>query len=145
VIVHDFDVIRVTRSPNEADTILIVDPNAVLPLTIAMQSLESVARRHPKIANVGGGMQHEKLAVGSLQHSLAPVCCDYYKNELFMTNLRANHAVYGLTLAFDTAGRIVPTPETCRDVFVALLDHRLQSPFSSNIYDVPDTTPVAAG
>jgi hypothetical protein len=50
--------------------------------------------------------------------------------------------MYGLTLVFDAAGCIVPTSETCRDVFIALLDHRLQSPFSSNIYDVPDTTPV---
>lgn len=68
MIVHDFDIVRVTRSPNEADAVLIVDPNAVLPLAIATQSLESVAGRHPKIANVSGGMQHEKLAVGSLQH-----------------------------------------------------------------------------
>ncbi len=60
-----------------------------------------------------------------------------------MINLRAQYQAYGLNLQFDVNGRIVPTPETCKDIFVALLDHRLKSGFSSNIYDVTDTTTVA--
>jgi hypothetical protein len=67
----------------------------------------------------------------------------HYKNDAFMENLRNRHAEFGLTLNFDAEGRIVPTPETCRDIIIALLDHRLASAFSATIYDVPDATPIA--
>lgn len=67
----------------------------------------------------------------------------HYRNGEFMSNLRKRHAEFGLKLQFDAAGKIVPTPETCRDIFVALLDHRLASGFSANVYDVPDATRIA--
>lgn len=60
-----------------------------------------------------------------------------------MINLRGRYAEFGLNLLFDATGRIVPTADTCRDIIVALLDHRLESGFSKNIYDVPDARPVA--
>ena len=60
-----------------------------------------------------------------------------------MQNLRAQCAAMGLTIAFDDAGRIVPTAETCRDIFQALLDHRLDSRLSMRIYDVQNTEAVA--
>jgi hypothetical protein len=66
VIVHDLYVVRVAVSPNEADAVLVVDPNAVLSLAISPQLLESITGRDPEIANVGGGVQYEKLAVGAL-------------------------------------------------------------------------------
>jgi hypothetical protein len=67
----------------------------------------------------------------------------HYKNAGFMTNLRRDHARYGLRIEFDANGRIVPTPETCGDIFRALLDHRLTSPFSQNLYNVDDASTVA--
>ena len=66
----------------------------------------------------------------------------HYKNPEFMTNLRMRHADYQLNIEFDGDGRIVATPETCRDIFQALLDHRLASGFSQNVYDVPDVKRV---
>lgn len=66
----------------------------------------------------------------------------HYRNAGFMTNLRQHHATYGLTIQFDGTGRITPTPETCRDIFQALLDHRLSSAFSQIVYDVPDAVAV---
>jgi hypothetical protein len=46
VIVDDFNVPRLTVSPNEANPPLIIDPNAVLALAIPMQNLEAIARWH---------------------------------------------------------------------------------------------------
>jgi hypothetical protein len=67
----------------------------------------------------------------------------HYKDVGFMQNLRNHCAAMNLQIAFDGAGRIVPTPETCRDIFQALLDHRLDSRLSNQLYDVQSTEPVA--
>lgn len=64
----------------------------------------------------------------------------HYKNETFMANLRANAQKYKLSIRFDSEGKIIPTAENCRDIMQALLDHRLMSGFSNNIYDVQDTS-----
>lgn len=66
----------------------------------------------------------------------------HYKNAAFMSKLRIHHAAHGLTLTFDANGLIIPTAETCGDIITALLDHRLASAFSENVYDVPDATRV---
>lgn len=66
----------------------------------------------------------------------------FYTDPIFMENLRNRHKEYGLNIEFDDQGRIIPTEETCRDIIAALLDHRLSSAFSGNIYDVPDATKV---
>jgi hypothetical protein len=66
----------------------------------------------------------------------------HYKDPDFMKRLQTKHKTYGLVLNFDDAGAIVPSPETCRDIITALLDHRLASAFSENIYDVPDATRI---
>ncbi len=67
----------------------------------------------------------------------------HYKNPDFMRNLRDRYRQFGLNLTFDGEGRIVPSAESCRDIFQALLDHRLTSLFSNTIYDVPDAAPVS--
>lgn len=66
----------------------------------------------------------------------------HYKDPDFMRNLREQHDIYRLNIDFDAKGKIVATPETCRDIFQALLDHRLTSGFSENVYDVADVKPV---
>lgn len=67
----------------------------------------------------------------------------FYKNKSFMDNLRRNYKKFNLDIAFDKDGRFVPTPQNCREIISALLDHRLISGFSGNIYDVQDATPVS--
>jgi len=66
----------------------------------------------------------------------------HYKDPGFIRNLRARYAEFRLNIVFDAEGRIVATPETCRDIVQALLDHRLVSGFSENVYDVPDVKTV---
>ena len=66
----------------------------------------------------------------------------HYKEPRFMRNLRARCEQFRLNIEFDAEGKIVATPETCRDIVQALLDHRLVSGFSENIYDVQDVKRV---
>jgi hypothetical protein len=67
----------------------------------------------------------------------------HYRDAEFMARLRQHHAEYGFAIQFADDGRIIATPETCPEIVTALLDHRLASGFSTRIYDVPSTRPVA--
>lgn len=89
----------------------------------------------PLVAFVGNNKLHLRRACAIREKA-------HYKNGAFMDRLRQNHQQFGLVLIFDAQGRIEPTDETCADIIRAFLDHRLMSPFSQNIYDVPDTTVV---
>lgn len=66
----------------------------------------------------------------------------HYKNQAFMRRLRREYTKYSLHLEFDRRGRLIASEDTCGDIIRALLDHRLLSPFSANLYDVPDATIV---
>jgi len=66
----------------------------------------------------------------------------HYKDAGFMTRLRSDGVKYALNINFDSQGKIVPTAETCRDIFQALLDHRLTSGFSLANFDVQDTQSI---
>ncbi len=66
----------------------------------------------------------------------------HYKDPGFMQNLRQHCTAYGLQINFDPTGRIAPCADTCRDIFRALLDHRVTSPFSNMIYNVEDVAQV---
>lgn len=66
----------------------------------------------------------------------------HYRDEAFMKRLREQCASMSLNIVFDDNGRIVPTPESCRDIFQALLDHRLDSRLSNRLYDVQSTEPI---
>ena len=66
----------------------------------------------------------------------------HYKDVAFMTRLRARYTEFRLNIQFDNNGQILSTEETCKDIFQALLDHRLSSAFSETIYDVPDAQAV---
>ncbi len=67
----------------------------------------------------------------------------HYRDVNFMQRLRDSYANFGFQINFDKNGLIVPTPDTCAEIITALLDHRLSSAFSENIYDVQNTTTVA--
>ena len=70
-----------------------------------------------------------------LRRALAIQEKGHYKDAGFMASLRGTYAQFGLNISFDSAGKIVPCEATCRDIFQALLDHRLKS-HHTNIYDV---------
>lgn len=67
----------------------------------------------------------------------------HYKDPTFMKNLRERAGELGFNIAFDDDGKILITEATCAEIITALLDHRLRSAFSEQIYDVPSTTQIA--
>jgi hypothetical protein len=49
VVVSYFNICGITVIPNEADSPLIVDPDTVLPFSIAFQHLQPIRRWYPQI------------------------------------------------------------------------------------------------
>jgi hypothetical protein len=49
MIIDDFDVMRLVAAPDEADPPLVVNPDAVLPGSTTLQSLEAVTGRNAKV------------------------------------------------------------------------------------------------
>ncbi|MEG3115407.1 DUF4868 domain-containing protein [Salinicola sp. 4072] len=66
----------------------------------------------------------------------------YYRNSDFIKSLIANKDRLKLNISVDGNNRIVVTEDACRDIFQALLDHRLISHFQENVYDVQHTVDV---
>lgn len=90
----------------------------------------------PLIAYVGDNKMQLRRASAIRQKG-------HYRNPDFMASLRAVYEQFSLDINFDDAGKIVPSPDTCKDIFQALLDHRLMSHFSHRVYDVQNTADVA--
>src|SRR5579875_2379512 len=65
VIVNDLDVFWARIGPVEADSPLLVYPDAVLASTVSGQLLQPVTRRDPEVRQDFGGVEHGQLAPGS--------------------------------------------------------------------------------
>jgi hypothetical protein len=64
VVVDDFDAIRVTLLPFEADSPLIIDPNAILSLAITVQPLQLVSWRAAQVIKRFRCIQQQKFSQG---------------------------------------------------------------------------------
>ena len=64
MVVDDLDIFWTTRSPGERDAELIVDPDAVLSVSITLQSLEPVCRRNCQETDVIDRVQLLQLPPG---------------------------------------------------------------------------------
>jgi hypothetical protein len=62
VIVHDLNFVSIPLAPNEAKTPLVVNPNAVLSLSAAMQSFQAISGGRCQIAQFRGAVQLPELA-----------------------------------------------------------------------------------
>jgi hypothetical protein len=62
MIVRDLDIVGVALGPSEANTPLIVDPNAHLPCAVSFQSFESITRRVAQVLNRGCGIELPEFA-----------------------------------------------------------------------------------
>jgi hypothetical protein len=66
-----------------------------------------------------------------------------FQRPNFLQNLQRVSIARGWNLNFDPAtNQIVPCSQTAKTVLQVLLDHRLMSEVTDNIYDVPDAIPV---
>jgi hypothetical protein len=68
VVIHDLYIMGVAAPPSETDPPLVVDPDAVLPLPISPQPLESVPGRDPQVVQPLGGIKHPELPQGHPLH-----------------------------------------------------------------------------
>jgi hypothetical protein len=64
VVIDDFHVVDVTFDPSEADTPLIVDPDAVLAFAVALERLKTIGWRNSQIIKGEGIAEHTQLAPG---------------------------------------------------------------------------------
>ena len=62
MIVDDFDLMSGTFEPDEADSPLAVDANAVLPLAVAPKRFQTISRWRSKIAELRCRFQHPQLS-----------------------------------------------------------------------------------
>jgi hypothetical protein len=68
---------------------------------------------------------------------------EIYTSPNFITNLMAVNRTRGWGINFDAeSGTIIPCAETTSIILQVLLDHRLMSEITENIYDVPDAVQV---
>ena len=62
MVINDLHILSVMAGPSEADSPLIIDPDAVLPLPVAPQSLQSIAGRNAQVIEAGGDFELTQLA-----------------------------------------------------------------------------------
>jgi hypothetical protein len=72
VIIHNLNVVGVAVPPPKADTPPIVNPDAVLPGTVARQLLELVAGRDSQVIQRFGRVENEKFSQGRVLEISGP-------------------------------------------------------------------------
>ena len=72
MVVHDIDLKGVPVLPAKADSPLVVDPDAVLPASIAAEFLQPVAERHAKIVQILGAVELHSRNPASRLRKLTP-------------------------------------------------------------------------
>jgi hypothetical protein len=65
MIIDDFDVLRARIGPSETDPELVVDPDAVLSIPVALKSFQTISRRDAKVVQSPCDLQLPKLAPGN--------------------------------------------------------------------------------
>jgi hypothetical protein len=72
VVVHDLDVVRITFTPQKADTPLIVDADTVLAIPVTVQR-QPITRRRRQVAQFRCAVQLPQLSSGDLLDGLKPL------------------------------------------------------------------------
>lgn len=65
MIICDLDTIGISIDPDKAHSPLVVDPDAMLTLTVAFQRFETIGGRHPQIFQSARVVEHTQLAPGN--------------------------------------------------------------------------------
>ncbi len=72
MVVNNLHVVGIPIAPDKADTPLIVDADAVLSFSVALEGLQMIARRRGQVAEFGGNIQLAQLALGHALESSKP-------------------------------------------------------------------------
>jgi len=98
VIIHDLDIVCVPLEPNEAETPLVVDPNAVLSLSVAVQGFQTIAGRRHQVSQFGRAVQLAQLpACNMLDRLKTSAWQPMVKSLGFRGTERLNHKSYYMT------------------------------------------------
>lgn len=66
VVIHNFDIMRMSVLPSETHAVLIVDPHAILSRPVAFQPLQLVRGRRRKVPQFLGAIYLDQTAQGNL-------------------------------------------------------------------------------
>ena len=72
MVIHNLNVICVPVTPMKADSPLIVDANAVLPLSVSMQRFKAVSGRPSQVPQLGSYIQLAKLSLSDALDAAKP-------------------------------------------------------------------------
>src|SRR5262245_10305751 len=64
MVIDDFHIVRFTALPAEAHAVLLVDADAMLPLAIAAELLQTISRRAAQVFQRLPGVQEQQLSQG---------------------------------------------------------------------------------
>jgi len=109
MIVHDLNFVSVTLPPHEAETPLVVNADAILPLPVAMQRFQAIARRSCQVAQFGGTVQLPELSSGDAFDSLkAAARLPTVKSPGLGAAERLDHDLIVFRLAFNVKQETIP-------------------------------------
>jgi hypothetical protein len=96
------DVVRFLPIPLEDETVLLVDANGAFAFQLALKPLESVARRHAKVALICGGINDVQLSCQSrldcVGYALVDSAIDEEILEPGITKAADHFAFFAITL-----------------------------------------------
>jgi hypothetical protein len=94
VVVHDLNFVSIPLAPNEAKTPLVVNPNAILSFSVAVQYFQAISGRRCQIAQFRGAIQLPKLAPRDALDSLkAAARLPTVKSPSFRAAERLDHGL----------------------------------------------------
>jgi hypothetical protein len=102
MIVDDLNVVGVPLAPDEAEPPLVVDSDAALSLSVAVQCLQAISRRRNKVPQFRGAVQLPKLPPRDMLDGLkTPARKPMVKSPGFGRAERLNHGMIVLRIAFN--------------------------------------------
>jgi hypothetical protein len=68
VVVRDFDIVCIAVFPRKTDSVLIVNPDGVLPAPVTVETFQVVPGRHSQILEITYSVQLVQLPTGNRPH-----------------------------------------------------------------------------
>lgn len=111
MIVHNLHVVGVSIPPDEADAVLVIDPDAVLPAAVTRQRLQAIARKRRKIAKFSGRVELLQFSPRHASNLLQAAAESAAEQSLgFGVFERPDHAIsrYNATRYTSSGARTIP-------------------------------------
>lgn len=97
MIVHNLHIVGISIAPDEADAVLIVDPDAVLATAVTSKRLQAVSRERCEIAQLGGCVELLECPLSHACNLLQTAAEPADRQVLsFVVLERPNHAIFKL-------------------------------------------------